>query len=215
MFEVIRTNQPDDPSKALDPENIDDRQAEFDANKDLYIKQFCNMKILGERNEGQILGVIVREYPTNPYFKSIWKFKKIANKLYLIEVDETTLGYPQYEYRDLKSEFESNALKASSELQGKIIGVNGTVWKVDKDLLGKPYIAFSGLEETGNSFDFGFLKCFLLPETLGLARMVEKGQRINVTGKLVGQEFIKIELKECAISESTVRGEGNEDSNWQ
>ncbi|WP_165780514.1 OB-fold protein [Leptospira haakeii] len=170
-------------------------------NGEFYAQRFCAMKIIGERNEGSILGVVIRENPSNPYLKVIWKFKKIEKKLVLIEFDETTLEYPQYDFAELKSEFDSNALRASSELQGKIIGVNGNVWKVETDLLGHPYVAFSGSEETGDVLDFEFLKCFLLPEALSIAKTLEKGQRINITGKLVGKEFVKIELRECTISE--------------
>lgn len=163
------------------------------------LDRFCKIKIVGEKNDSAFQGIVVREDPNNPYFKALWKFTKVGDNLILSDADTEMFAYPNFDFYDLKMEYESNGIRAV-ELQGKVIGVSGTVWKVDRDKSGKAFVAFSGFDETRDIRNIVFLKCSLLPEALDVAKTLNKGQQVKLTGKLIGKEFVKIELKECAVT---------------
>ncbi len=93
----------------------------------------------------------------------------------------------------LYSEYEQNAIRADESYKGKILEVQGSVNKIDKDVFDKEYILFYS-----NNI-FAGVQCKLKGSETSKASSLNPGDEITVQGVVTGKQVVYVVLENCVI----------------
>ena len=93
---------------------------------------------------------------------------------------------------DLYFEYSTNEIAADAKYKGKIVNVDGVVHRVDRDILGAPYIT---LETSG----FGLIQCMFDRGYEPQLAQLEAGQYVTVQGICHGSGVTSVLIDDCTL----------------
>lgn len=89
--------------------------------------------------------------------------------------------------------YEANAVLCDEELKGRRISVAGKIRSIDKDILGTPYVAFRGPQNT-----FCSVQCFFTKADTEALMNLLAGHSVTISGVVKGK-LMNVILEDCKI----------------
>ena len=83
----------------------------------------------------------------------------------------------------LVSDYEANEVAADEKYKGRKLFVPGIVERIAKDFFGTPYVVL----EAGGKYSLTGVQCMFDDGHTGPLANLQKGQRVDVTGKCIGK----------------------------
>lgn len=110
--------------------------------------------------------------------------KKIVTQKAKAKANPINVTAPQ-----LVQEYKDNEVRADNKYKGKWLKVSGTVSKIGKDILNKPFITIS----SGEKYGISSVQCYFKNTDLSQLNI---GDGVSVTGKCEGK-MMNILLRDC------------------
>lgn len=91
------------------------------------------------------------------------------------------------------SEYQSNAVAADAKYKGNLVQVSGTIYSIDKDILGNPFVQIQS-----GSYDLWGVQCGFSQADQSQLAQLSKGQTVTLQGTVSGK-VVNVMIDGCSI----------------
>lgn len=151
----------------------------------------CKFNLIESKTEGNTAILHIQEKPDNPYLIYKYTFKKNGNRWLWASVDGILNEPIKLNSDTLQREYGSNSIASDQKYKGKVIEIKGKIFKVDKDVTGKVYIALGEklLPDT---------MCYIKSSNIQKVSELKAGSDITLTGVCSGLNLLPV-ITECVF----------------